>query len=721
MNIMSYLTSPAFEEFADAPVGTDQLAHNSGAPGVEAPGAAPAAEPQSDNLEIPESAGPALIATADEAQAAAVVDDPGHAEAEQAAQAATAENTAVIEQAEVAPAESAGTEEPAADPAADAAPTDAGGDVSELGADAVDGAEGEGGGEGDLSTDEGSKDGLGDEGAGDTGLDDTSAEGDVGADASADLGDDAGGDDLGDSTGDVDTGEAEEDGLGGDTEGEVTEGDEDGLGDTAGGDTEAGETETDFNDGEVEGSGETSEEETETEGEEESTDEEGEGESEEGDESESEETDSEDDADSDGDDGVEVDIPDVDTEADDEDAAEAEEAADEAEAEDEELDDEIVDTSKSIAELDDDTASVEAYIGALQLGCARKSYNVQTVGLAQTELKRLAKKFGSEAPLIPALEDYTSKNLDAYYTNSLESFSSFLKKIKHARDKFLDNFAQKMNEKMHLKAVETQIAAINTACDAQINRMKDLNLEGKVSITVPAPIRGSGGIIKSVTAELKFLGEVAGVFAHDRKFLDSMSKLLGAAIKEGDAVKSTSTIQKALKLGLPVKSYPAAVFSESALGGFHLERSEKKANGSMVEDMKSLGDRAIPTSVLSRESTDSGEAKQEITKADLIKMLRLAKVLVGLSRGTASAAGKGIVDAIDGANRAKSERNQSDAKSGEGDSRKDNDKAMNNMVDAFLSAIWNSADNYSNFQWHLITIADNLVHCVQKVKGSKKA
>uniref|UniRef100_A0AB39CD47 Virion structural protein n=1 Tax=Pseudomonas phage RVTF4 TaxID=3236931 RepID=A0AB39CD47_9VIRU len=713
MNIMSYLTSPAFEEFADAPVGTDQLAHNSGAPGAEVPGAAPVADAPSDNLEIPESAGPALIATADEAQAAAIVDDPGHAEAEQAAQAATAENTAVIEQAEVAPGETPAGDAAAADTVADV-PADTG-DVTEEGTGDVS--------EGEAATGD---DGLGDEGGSD-------------ADAGGELGDDAGGDtgadDLGELGGDEAAGDASaEDGLGDDSAGEAEvaetegaeedglgeetgaeEGGEDGLDDAAGGDTETGEAEADFNDGEAEGTGEAEEEggeESETESEE-SGEEEGEAEGEEGD--------AEADADSDEGDGPDIDIPDVDTEADEEDAAEAEEAADEAVAEDEALEEEIVDTSKSIDELDADKASVENYIGALTLGCQRKSYNVQTVGLAQAELQRLAKKWGQHAPLIPALEDYTARNLDAYYTNSLESFSGFLKKIVHVRDKFLDNFAQKMNDKIHLKAVETQIAAINTACDVQINRMKDLQLEGKVSITVPAPLRSSSGLIKGVTDELKFLGEMAGVFEHDRKFLDGMSKLLGAAIKEGDATKSTATIQKALKLALPVKSYPATVFTDGPLGGLHLERSEKKATGSMVEDMKSLGERAIPTASFDRTGGSSeGAAKAEVSKADLIKMLKLAKVLIGLSRGTAGAAGKALVEHIDGANRAKSERNQSEDKGGEKADRKDNDKAMNNMVSSFLDAIWNSSDNYSNFQWHIILIADNLVHCVQKVKGAKK-
>lgn len=720
MNIMSYLTSPAFEEFADAPVGADQLAHNQSAPGTEVPSVAPTGtEAPADNLEIPEEVGPALVASADEAQAAAIVEDPGHSEAEQAAEQAIQENASVLEQADVAPAEDAGT-------------AGAEGDVDDLaGADAPI-EEG-----GDTTDDLGGGDDLGETSGDELGGDDLGTDG---SDAGGELGDDAGSDGADDLGGDAgaeggdDLGAdapLEEDGLGEVEAGDdVTEGGEDGLDDSAGGDAETGETETNADDLETEGSGEAGEEEAQ--GEEESTSEEGdssageeteteaegstEGESEESGE---EEGGSEDESDSDDEDGPDIDIPDVDTEADEDDADEAAEAADEAEAEDEELEEDIIDTTKSIDDLGKDEASVEHYIAVLSHGCQRKSYNVQTVALAQEKLQELSRKWGRHAPLIPSMEDYTAKNLDSYYTNSLESFGTFLKKIRHVRDKFLDDFAQKMNDKIHLKAVETQIAAINTACDVQINRMKDLKLEGKTSVGLPIAIRSSQGVIAGVTAELKYLGDVAGIFTHDRKFLEGMSTLLKAAIAEGDATKSTSTIQKALKLALPVKSYPASVFTESPLGGFIVDKTERKATGSMVEDMKTLGDRAIPNSSFDRLGSKGGDAKAELTKADLIKMLKLAKVLIGLSRGTAGSAGKALVDSLDAANRTKTDRGQSEKKTGDKESTASNDKAMNHMVSSFLDALWNSSDNYAGFQWHLIGIADALVSCVKKVKGAK--
>ncbi|MNW98958.1 hypothetical protein D3C86_284270 [compost metagenome] len=735
MNILNYLT-PSFEEFVDAPVGADQLAHNSVAPGAaEVPGAAPVADAQTDSLEIPESVGPALVASADEVQAAAIVEDPGHSEAEAAAQQASDADAAVIEQAQVAPAETGSAD-------AVAETTEEGtGDVSEsteLGGDDAGSIDGVGGdtGDADLGTDTGDLgDAAGDSGSADLGDAGGTEEGEVDLGGDAELGDageaetstdesvagdaaDAGAAEVSEVDEVAEVGETtdetttEEDGLG---ETESTDGEEDGLGDGAEGGAETGETESE----------EETEEASETEGEE--TSGEFESESEETDDSEEETTETEegeetdaseeggDETDSDEDDGVEVDIPDVDTETTEDDAEEAEEEAAEAVAEDEALDDEIIDTSKSVDELDEDAVAVEEFIGVLQHGIRTKRFNAQTVALAQSKLQKLAVKWDSEAPCIPSMEDYTEKNLDAYYTNSLESFSGFLKKIKHVRDQFMDNFAKKMNEKMHLKAVETQLAAINKALDVQIMRVKDLKLESAVKVKVPAALRGEGGPIKAVTAELQWLGDVAGIFAHDRKFLEAIASLIAQAAKEGDALKATGIINKALKVPLPCKSYPASVYEGSKLSNFTFDRVEKKATGSMVQDMANLSERAIPTGYQNDSSVGNGPVDAELKKTDLVKMLQLAKVLIGLSRGTAAAAGKSIIDSIDTHNRARSTSNQVD-KTGDKGSVAEADKALNHLATQFWYAMSASVENYGHFQWHLILLADNLVNLVKKVK-----
>lgn len=672
MNILNYL-EPSFEDFVDAPVGTDQLAHNSGAaPGVDAPAASN--EPQADSLEIPESVGPVVIASSDEVQAATIVEDPGHTEAAQMAAAASDANTAVIEQAEVAPGEPtpAGTEEP-----------EAVGNVSETGDEGLGGDEGAG----VDALGDGSGDDLGDDLAGSDETGDLGGDGDqVGGDdipAEDGLGDDTGADELSDPSDESAGGEEGSDGLGDDT----------------GGDTETGEDETDGDDTEAGGP----EGEAESEGEETG-------------EAEGEETETGSESDDD-DDGVEYDVPDVDTEVTDDDVADAEDDAEEAAAEDEELDDEIVDTTKSVSELEDEEASVEEFIGVLAHGIRSKKFSAQTVHLAQSKLTRLANTFGANAPVIPSMEDYNSKNLDAYYTNSLESFSGFLKRIRHARKNFFDNFAKKMNDKIHLKAVEVEIDALNKVCDQQIVRLKALEMPEAITVKVPGSIRHPDGVIKGMTSELQFMNDIAGVFKIDHTYIKGLSDILKKAIAEGDSTKAAELANKALKLALPGKKYPAAAFTGSTyLGEYKFDKLTGKATGNMVEDMKTLSERAVPELGGSVVSTGKGAESGTFKKAELIKMLQLCKVLIGLSRGTAGSTGKDIVDQLDIANRASSEKDLADKKTGEAEEQRRGEAALTQLTTQFWYTISRSLDNYSGFQYHLIGMIDGMLRIVQRAK-----
>lgn len=683
MNILNYLES-SFEDFADQPVGVSQLAHNS----PDASGAAPVAPVAdtgtTDSLEIPESTGPAVVASSDEVQAAAIVEDPGHSEAEQMANAASDANAAVVEQADVAPGET-----PPETEGGEAAGTD---EVPETNLEAGLGGDGEQVGDGDVS-------------------------------AGADLGDDAPPAD--DGLGDTDT-EGTGD-LEGNDEPVVEEGTEDGLDDTAGGDTSADETEADNVDleaGSEESEEEAGGEEEETEFEETEADEEGGEETtpdetegdESGDETQEDETEAGSESDND-DDGVDYDVPDVDTEVTDEEVADAEEDAEEASAEDEALDEEIVDTSKSVAELEDEEASVEQYIGVLSHGIRTKGFHAQTVHLAQTKLLALSSKFGEHAPVIPSMEDYNSKNLDAYYTNSLESFSDFLKKIRHARKNFFDNFAKKMNDKIHLKAVETEMDALNKACDKEIVRLKALEMPEAITVKVPAGVRHPQGVIKGMTAELQWMNDVSGVFKADQVYIKGLADILKKAVAEGDSTKATELANRALKLGMPGKKYPASAFTGSTyLSEMKFVKNTVKPSGNMAEDMKTLAQRAIPELQGSPMSAGTGPAEGTFKKAELVKLLQLCKVMIGLSRGTAGSTGKDIVDQLDSANRSSTAQDMAGAKTGDKEEQRRGEAAMSQLTSQFWYSISKSLDNYSGFQYHLINMVDCMLRIVQRAK-----
>lgn len=415
-------------------------------------------------------------------------------------------------------------------------------------------------------------------------------------------------------------------------------------------------------------------------------------------------------------DEIELDIPDVDTEVKDEDIEEAEEEADAAEAADDVLDEEIIDTSKSVDDIDDEVVATEGYLATLQLGHKRKSYTSQTVGLAQAKLTQLAKALGDDAVVIPSLEDYTATNMSEYYVASIESFEGFLKKLRGKRDALLDRFASNMNEKMHLKAVDKRVESLNAMIDQQINRVKDLSMTEIHDVKLPGILRGKDGPVALLTEQVKWLGDVAGTFKADATFLKGLADLLKSAVAEGDAVKATSIVSRALKLPAPVKAYPATLFTKNPNFEAIYVKSDKKAVGGNTDDMKTLGARFIPS--LEREVmfVGTGPEKFEAKKATVVKMLSLAKIIIGLSRGTSSAAGKNLIDSLGSVNEAKSARNQSDKKAGTTDDIQRSDKALSGLVDSFWSGCIISLNNYEAFQRHCCDLVHGVAKTVAKVK-----
>jgi hypothetical protein len=417
---------------------------------------------------------------------------------------------------------------------------------------------------------------------------------------------------------------------------------------------------------------------------------------------------------------VDIDVPDVDEDVSEDDIEDAEDEADLAEAAEDELDGVILDTTKSVDELEEEEVAVEEFMGVLAHGIKTNRFNAQTIALAQAKLQKLSGILGREAPCIPSMEDYTKTNMGEYYENSLESFGGFLKKLQGKRDQLLDTFAKSMNEKLHLKSVDKRITAINAQLDSEIMRVKDLEFVSH-EIRLPMILRGTNGPIELVTNQIKWLGEIAGTFKTDTAYLESLAKLLNDAVGETDAAKANAIVNRAVKLSVPANSYPKGLFTKNADFDMVYTKSDKAKTGSIADDMKSLGDRAIP--VLKREIVTVGTGKDSFSprKQDLVKMLQLAKLLIGLSRGTAGVSGKGLVATIGTVNEAKSARNQSEKKAGEAEDVKRANKALSGLVDGFWDAALNSLQNYEHFQEHIAALASQLVKTVAKAKAGKKA
>jgi hypothetical protein len=719
-------------------------------------------------MEVPTESAPDLIASADEAQAAQAQEDPAHAQAEQQAQQVTEQQAAVIETADVAPGSTEGDAPAAADAGVtegDAADAEAvGGDIDAIpegGTDNGAGAEGgddgadlggDTGGEasGDLGADAsgaddtgtGSDSGLGDGGSDDFGggdsvggdagdsagtSDDAGAEGttgeaepDVAADAvagddSAAAGDDAGtdtgaddtaagtdadagtdGDAAADATGDVDTGADAGGDFGGDdasadSGGEATGDDANAAdgdaGADAGGDAEAGDAEGGDEGGEDAGEGE-----GETEGEEETTPE--------------EDAQAEEDL-ANGD----IDVPDVDTETTDEDVADAEITADDKVEEDEKLEDEIIDTSKSINEVDEETAAVEHFMGVLSYGIRNKEFSNQTMALATEKMLSLAKAMGNHSPVVPSVESYSAANIEDHYKASLESFGEFWKRLKHARKNMVDAFAKKMNDKMHLKAPQAEIDALNKKLDLQITKIGEAKMESELEVKLlPAVLHFNDGVIKGITGELKALTEMgSSVFKADSVYIESLIACVKEGISAPDGTKAAAAANKALKLAAPYTKYPASVWTFK--GGFEIVKPELKATGDLVADMKSLRKRVMPQ--CDYLENPNGHSSASLKKADVVKLLQLCKVLVGLSNATSSVMGKKLVAAIDSINRSGTESDMANKKAGEAAEVKRGTKALEELMSQAWWCTSASLETYGLFQERII----DLVRAVLSVTG----
>lgn len=403
----------------------------------------------------------------------------------------------------------------------------------------------------------------------------------------------------------------------------------------------------------------------------------------------------------------ELDVPDVDTEVTEEEIADSEDEAGEAKAEDDEVQEEIVDTNKTIAELKKEEAAVEKFIGILQHGIRNKQHSPQFLAVAQDKLGELSRAFGQHSPTIPSMENYTQHNLEDYYTNSLESFVGFQRRITHMGKKLIDKVAKGLNESMHINAVSKEIATLNKRADKLLVGLKDVAADYVLTVTKPPmPLRTSKVLVTAVADEIKALTEIGGkVFKADAAFIKGLIDIANEATKEADSTKSIQLANKALKLPLAEKSYPASAFSGALFGGWKLVKSDKKATGDLLGDMKSLADRSIPDGGSEYYEKIAGDIT--LKKADLIKLMQFAKVLIGVSNSCKASVGRTLMESLNTANTTTSARHL-EVKQGDKEQVKKAEKAMDQLTSVLWDSVGRSLDNYGLFQWHICIIVDSI-------------
>ena len=397
--------------------------------------------------------------------------------------------------------------------------------------------------------------------------------------------------------------------------------------------TESNET------GEADVDADSAEELPETEGEEDGTAEDGSSDDDEqaesSDDTSDESADASDDEQADSEDGDEADLEagelevnDVDLETTEEDVEEAEETADEEEAEAEDLDEEIVDDSKTLDELEGEKESLESYIGLMRIAMENNSQDPVFMAAVNLKLTKLKEIFGDKSPRTPSLEDYNASEAGDYYAFALESAEGFLGKIK----KLVNTIAVyrgDVRRKSMIKRAKPRADALNKKADLLIGKLVDF--DGKSDFVLkPKDLNISGNdLLQAISVDLKNLTLLGGKRLGDISSIYSEIISIFAAIESGGGIGKTEKLtERVLKLKPVVVTEFSKVGSFLSANYFTTEKAE--TSGSTLHarvnaHVKSL----IPE--IERGKVDNKTTEFNLKKNDIIRIVTICKAYLALS------------------------------------------------------------------------------------------
>ncbi len=486
-------------------------------------------------------------------------------------------------------------------------------------------SEAEGNSEEDSGTDDGGSDDSSDIESGDEGLDET--EGDAGEGDIDELSEDS--DDSTDPETDSDDSEVDSGALPeGDSEGEseeensaANEDDLFGMNDTEDSEPETDDvaesvdddSETEDDDSEVEDDSEDdSDDASEAEGDDETEDDE------------SEEVESEDAIDEAAAE-EELEVEDVDLSTTDEDVEEAEDELEEAEDEGEEVEEEIIDDTKTLEDLEKESASVEEFIQLLKV--AKESAHYEPLFMAQVDskLNALHGMFGTNGPGIPSLESFNDpQHAELYYSTSLESFEGFKKRLSTIKKAISLKLAESIRS-LNTKMVDPAVKNLNTIIDGMLAKV---NSEGSdYSVTFKIKLESDKDIVKAYGDDTKNITAMINRISKQQlRVVDEAAKVL----------KSTTSakfkdIHKTAKATLQIKNVDFKGLADGSLIGNNktITKDPGKSNGTVMHQM---AEHLVKSAIKVGTTEYDGDKTKEITlnKGDLVRLLSLCKMQIGL-------------------------------------------------------------------------------------------
>lgn len=402
---------------------------------------------------------------------------------------------------------------------------------------------------------------------------------------------------------------------------------------------------------------------------------------------------------------VEAAVEDAELEADDE--AEAAAQMDEA--------------SAAYMDAEEEQASVEHYVALLQHGLKHKQFSPQFATLAQDKMEKLGATLAM--PINVGLENYGANegDMEAYYQASLETFTGLGKRIGDLSKRIAESIDRGMENVLFKNGRKKAVVAINTQADALLAELGNKAGADKAEVN-------ASGVAKALSVGKKFPGQglLAAVandqrltstaatkgFGDSAKYVGELSSCIDGATTSGGPGKTGEWVNKAAAAKSPHASFPAEAFSEGLMGGFQLEGAAPAGGGDARASIRLIGKQGLPT-VGSNRGT-SGDAKISLSKADIVNLIKSAKVYAAMAEKVVSADGGSIFTNL----RRHTEKYERWASTGDTATWTET-KNIGYLVDQMPQVIWKHFQLYRGISSHCTDTAEALLKLAkQAIKAS---
>lgn len=321
----------------------------------------------------------------------------------------------------------------------------------------------------------------------------------------------------------------------------------------------------------------------------------------------------------------ELEVDDVDLSTTEEEVEEAEDELEEAEEEGEEVEDEIIDDTKTLEDLEKESASVEEFIQLLKV--AKESAHYEPLFMAQVDskLNALHDMFGTHGPGIPSLETFNEPQYaELYYSTSLESFEGFKKRLNTIKKAVSLKLAESIRS-LNTKMVDPAVKNLNTIIDGMLAKVN--SEDSDYSVTFKVKLESDKDILKAYGDDTKTITAMINRISKQQlRVVDEAAKVLKSTTNA-----KFENIHKEAKTTLQIKNVDFKGLADGSLIGNNktITKDPGKSNGTVMHEM---AEHLVKSAIKVGTTEYDGDKSKKVTlnKADLVRLLSLCKMQIGL-------------------------------------------------------------------------------------------